>query len=102
MPPSSRLASWPYDVLMKKRRVTLNLDEDVVEALEAIGGRSMSSVANEALREALELAAHRVALREWLDELDDKHGPPTAEQLAAADALLRAVKHGELDGTSAA
>ncbi|MGH3550866.1 MAG: BrnA antitoxin family protein [Pseudonocardiaceae bacterium] len=55
---------------MKKRRVTLNLDEDVVEALEAIGGRSMSSVANDALREALEVAAHRAALREWLDELD--------------------------------
>jgi hypothetical protein len=55
---------------MNKRRVTLNLDEDVVEALEAVGGRSMSSVANDALREALELAAHRLALREWLDEHD--------------------------------
>ncbi len=87
---------------MNKRRVTLNLDEDVVEALEAVGGRSMSSVANDALREALELAAHRVALREWLDELDVKHGAPSPEQFAAATALLDAVKHGELDGTSAA
>lgn len=87
---------------MKKRRVTLNLDEDVVEALEAVGGRSMSSVANDALRDALELAAHRVALSEWLDELDGKHGAPTAEQLAAAQVLLEAVKHGEIGGTSAA
>ncbi len=62
----------------------------------------MSSVANDALREALELAAHRVALREWLDELDDKHGAPSPEQRAAAEALLDAVKHGEMDGTSAA
>jgi hypothetical protein len=69
---------------MKKRRVTLNLGEDVAEALEAVGGRSMSSVANDALREALELTAHRVALCEWLDELDDKYGAPSAEQLAAA------------------
>ncbi|MFN2497199.1 MAG: hypothetical protein ABR608_15065 [Pseudonocardiaceae bacterium] len=87
---------------MKKRRVTLNLDEDVVEALEAVGGRSMSSVANDALREALEVAAHRAALRAWLDELDDRFGAPSPEQLAAADALLDAVKHGELDGTNAA
>jgi Arc/MetJ-type ribon-helix-helix transcriptional regulator len=87
---------------MKKRRVTLNLDEDVVEALEAVGGRSMSSVANEALREALELAAHRAALREWLDELDAKHGAPSAEQQAAAKTLLDAIKHGETGGTSAA
>lgn len=87
---------------MKKRRVTLNLDEDVVEALEAVGGRSMSSVANDALREALELAAHRVALREWLDELDEKHGAPSPEQVAGAKALLDAVKQGEMNGTSAA
>ncbi|MGH3697524.1 MAG: hypothetical protein ACRDRX_26690 [Pseudonocardiaceae bacterium] len=84
---------------MKKRRVTLNLDEDVVEA---IGGRSMSSVANDALREALEVAAHRAALREWLDELDHKHGAPSPEQLTAAKALLDAVEHGEVTGTSAA
>ncbi|MGQ0778847.1 MAG: hypothetical protein ACT4NY_31300 [Pseudonocardiales bacterium] len=87
---------------MKKRRVTLNLDEDVVEALEAVGGRSMSSVANDTLREALEVAAHRAALREWLDELDEKHGAPSPEQLAAAKALIDTVKHGEIDGTNAA
>ncbi|MGH3875157.1 MAG: BrnA antitoxin family protein [Pseudonocardiaceae bacterium] len=91
-----------YDLLMKKRRVTLNLDEDVVEALEAVGGRRMSSVANDALREALEVAAHRAALREWLDELDHKHGAPSPEQRAAAKALLDAVEHGEMNGTSAA
>lgn len=62
----------------------------------------MSSVANDALREALERAAHRVALREWLDELDDKHGAPSAEQQAAAKTLLDAIKHGEAGGTHAA
>lgn len=48
------------------------------------------------------LAAHRVALREWLDELDEKRGAPSAEQLTAAKVLLDAIKHGEVDGTSAA
>lgn len=80
----------------------MNLDEDVVEALEAVGGRSMSSVANDALREALEVAAHRAALREWLDQLDEKYGAPSPEQHAAAKDLLDAVKHGEIAGTSAA
>ena len=87
---------------MRKRRVTLNLDEDVAEALEAVSGRSMSSVANDSLREALEVQAHRTALRAWLDELDDRYGAPTPEQFAAADALLEAARHGELDGTNAA
>jgi len=36
---------------MKKRRVTLNLDEDVVEALESLGARSFSAAANDALLE---------------------------------------------------
>ncbi len=59
----------------------------------------MSSVANDALREALEVAAHRAALREWLDE---KYGAPSPEQLAAAKDLVDAVKHSEMDGTSTA
>ena len=73
---------------MKKRRVTLNLDEDVVESLEAIGGRSLSAVANDALRDAVAVQAHRVALTRWLDELDERHGSPTAEEYARADRVL--------------
>jgi hypothetical protein len=73
---------------MKKRRVTLNLDEDVVAALESAGGRSLSDTANRALREVTAALAHRRALLAWLDELDAEHGAPTAEDLAAADRLL--------------
>jgi len=84
---------------MTKRRVTLSLDQDVIEALEAVSGRSMSAVANEALRDALAAEAHRAALREWLDE---KYGAPSPEQFAAADALLKVVQRGNADATSAA
>jgi hypothetical protein len=80
---------------MRKRRITLNLDEDVVEALEAVGGRSLSATANVALREAIEMEAHRAAMLRWLDELDAKFGAPTADELAAADTLLEAVARGE-------
>jgi hypothetical protein len=73
---------------MNKRRVTLNLDVEVVEALEALGGRSLSAVANRTLRDALAVEAHRAALGRWLDELDRELGPPTPEELARADQVL--------------
>ncbi|MGH8909204.1 MAG: hypothetical protein ACRD0K_22600 [Egibacteraceae bacterium] len=85
---------------MKKRRVTLNLDEDLVEYLQSVEDRSMSSVANDALREALdvdandalrealELEAHRRALLEWLDELNERYGAPTPEDYARANEIL--------------
>jgi uncharacterized protein (DUF4415 family) len=88
-----------YDVVVSKRRVTLNLDEDVVAALEALPGRSLSAVANVALREAIEREAHRAAMLRWLDELDASHGAPTAQELSAADALLAAVERGDDPGT---
>jgi hypothetical protein len=73
---------------MSKRRVTLNLDADVVDALESAGGRSLSDTANRALREATAALAHRRALLEWLDELDAEHGSPSVADIEAADRLL--------------
>lgn len=89
---------------VKKRRVTLNLDEDVVEALQAIGSgdRSMSAVANDALREAVEKEGHRLALLEWLDELDATYGRASDEERAKADALLDELHRGTAGDTSAA
>jgi hypothetical protein len=83
-----------YALLMKKR-ITLSLDDDIVEALQARGARSLSAAANEALREAIADDAHRAALIAWLDELDAARGAPAAEQLAAADALLDALERGD-------
>lgn len=85
---------------MKKRRVTLNLDEDIVETLESLGGRSLSAAANAALREAVRLDAHRAAMLRWLDELDAKYGAPTEEEKAAADAMLDAFERGEIGSGS--
>lgn len=87
---------------MSKRRVTLNLDEDVVEALEAIGGRSLSATANDALRDAVAVAAHRVALARWLDELDGRHGPPADDDYDRADAVLDEALGWPEGGSSAA
>jgi plasmid stability protein len=73
---------------VNKRRVTLNIDEDVIAALELRGGRSLSAAANETLRGALAAEAHRAALIAWLDELDGLHGSPSVDQLEAADRVL--------------
>jgi Arc/MetJ-type ribon-helix-helix transcriptional regulator len=73
---------------MSKRRITLTLDEDVVEALRTVGGDSMSAVANDALREALERRAHQAAVLEWLEEQYGTHGRPSESDYAAADAVL--------------
>lgn len=73
---------------MKKRRVTMNLDEDVLEALESLGGRSLSAVANDALRQAMVTEAHRAALARWLDDLDAAHGRATPEEAEAIEALV--------------
>ena len=73
---------------MRKRRITLNLDEDLLEAPQAVGRPSVSAVANDALRQAVTTDAHRAALLRWLDELDSEHGAPTAANFALADALL--------------
>ncbi|MGH3588637.1 MAG: type II toxin-antitoxin system CcdA family antitoxin [Pseudonocardia sp.] len=78
---------------MNKRRITLNLDDDVVAALRAVGGASMSAVANDALREALERKAHQAAVLHWLDDLYREHGAPTDEDYAEADALLDSLQH---------
>lgn len=44
--------------------------------------------------------AHRLALLRWLDDLDEEHGAPTAEELAGADQLLDDVEHGGGGGES--
>ncbi len=82
---------------MKKRRVTLNLDADVVEALEASGARSLSAAANEALRTAVAAALHRAALVRWLDDLDEAHGKATEAEAKAVEEVLD-----ELDDRSGA
>jgi hypothetical protein len=78
-----------------KKRITLSLDEDIVEALQARGSQSLSSAVNDALREVIADDAHRAALLEWLEELKAEFGSPTQEEYAAADALLDALERGE-------
>jgi predicted transcriptional regulator len=87
---------------MSEQRITLNLDDDVVEALRAVGGGSISAVANDALRDALERRAHQAAVLEWLHELYHDHGAPSAEDYAEADAFLDSAQRGDHSESGAA
>lgn len=79
---------------MKKRRVTLSLDDDVVQALEALGARSLSAAANDALRGAVAAEAHRAALVRWLEEVDAAHGGVNPAEAEGIEALLQDLETG--------
>lgn len=79
---------------MTKRRVTLTLDEDVIEALRRRDARSLSAAANESLREALEAYQHRAAAVRWLQDLDDRYGAATPAERADNEAWLDEIGFG--------
>jgi hypothetical protein len=53
-----------------------------------LGGASLSATANAALRQAVALEAHRVALRCWIDELAAAYGSTTPEEAEAIDQFV--------------
>ena len=71
-----------------KQRITVNLDAEVVDALKAMGGPSVSATANELLRRGVAEAEHSRALLEWVEELNTRHGRPSAQATAEAEAAL--------------
>ncbi len=73
--------------MVNKRRITLNLDADLVQALEAMPERSISAAANVALRSAVAAEAHRAAALEWLGQLNAEFGEPTEQDWADARAV---------------
>ncbi|WP_300681246.1 hypothetical protein [Nocardioides sp.] len=79
-----------YDsrVAESKVRKTLTLDPEVVEAF---GGdaRALSAAVNDVLRAEVERRNRRRALREWLDELEEKFGPPDPAEVERAKEVFR-------------
>ncbi len=64
-----------------KRKVSVSLDEDLVEELEA-GAEPVSAQVNEAVRSELRQRRRHRLLGEMLDELSARHGLPD-ERLVA-------------------
>jgi hypothetical protein len=80
---------------MTKRRVTLTLDEDLIEAFEQRSARSLSAAVNESLRQSIESDNHRKAALTWLAELDAKYGKATPEEQAENEAWLDEIGFGK-------
>ena len=57
-----------------KRKVSVSLDEDLVEELES-GSEALSTQVNEAVRMEIERRRRHRHLGELLDELEALHGP---------------------------
>ncbi len=70
-----------------KRRITVNLDEDIVRLLHEMPG-SASGAVNDAMRARVDEIAHRRALTAWIEALDSEHGAATVRQAAEVSAFL--------------
>ena len=79
---------------MSKRRITLTLDEDLLEALTHTGRRSLSAAVNASLRRAIDSENHRKAALAWLGELDAKYGSASPAEQAENEAFLDEIGFG--------
>lgn len=80
---------------MGKRKITVTVDEELVELAQRLGDRALSQVVNEALGAHVERIGRRLALRHVLDEWEAQLGPVSSG--AASDAREA---FDELDGTT--
>jgi post-segregation antitoxin (ccd killing protein) len=60
---------------MAKRKVTVTIDEELLELLRDQGAENVSAAVNEALAEHAERVGRRAALRSQLDRWDAEFGP---------------------------
>lgn len=70
-----------------KRKVSVSLDADLVEELEA-ADVALSTQVNDAVRDALARRGRQRLLGELLAELDRKHGPVPQKLVAKYESLL--------------
>ncbi|MGH3828957.1 MAG: type II toxin-antitoxin system CcdA family antitoxin [Pseudonocardiaceae bacterium] len=81
---------------MAKRKITVTVDEGLVEQAHQLGLESLSAVVNQALAAHIERLARRAALRQLLDGWEREFGPVSEAAAAQARAVFD-----ELDGTAA-
>jgi Arc/MetJ family transcription regulator len=77
-----------------KRRITVTVDEDLVEAVKMLGAKSLSAAVNAALREKVDGEMHRQAALAWLEELDAKHGKASDVERAEIEEFLDEIGFG--------
>lgn len=73
---------------MAKRKITVTVDEGLVETVHALGAESLSSVVNAALANEVERRARAAALERMLADWDATFGAVPDETAAAAAAAF--------------
>ena len=73
---------------MAKRKITVTVDEDLVESVQALGAESLSAVVNDALAAEVERRARAAALGRLLAEWDAAFGPVSGAAAAGAAAAF--------------
>ena len=63
-----------------KRKISVTVDADLVEALDA-GEENLSSQVNEAIRIVVAQRRRQADLRSWLDEMTERQGPIDEERV---------------------
>lgn len=77
---------------MAKRRLSVSIDSDLVEAAERslASGRTLSAYDSDALRLKLEHDRRLAAMRAFIAEYEREHGEITEDEMRAASRRLRA------------
>jgi hypothetical protein len=70
-----------------KRKVSLTLDADLLDALD-LPPRALSARVNAALRQAVEEEQYLLQLKDWADRLYAEHGLDTPEDEAEISRLM--------------
>ena len=72
-----------------KEKVTLTLDSESMAALRSlVGSRSLSASVDRAIAAHIARLKHLAAVDQWLEELEDAHGPIPPETLEWAGQLI--------------
>lgn len=64
---------------MAKRKITVTVDEELIDAVQLLGSESVSGVVNAALAAEVDRRARAAALSRMLDDWDAKFGSVSAE-----------------------
>jgi hypothetical protein len=74
---------------MAKEKVTLTLDANNLAALRTlVGPRSLSAEVDRAIAAHVERLKHLSAVDDWLEDLQNEHGPIPTETLEWANRLV--------------
>jgi hypothetical protein len=73
---------------MAKRKITVTVDESVLEAIERLGIQNLSATVNAALLAEVDAVGHRQALGELLSHWDQKYGDVPEAEVVSARAMF--------------